>query len=272
MIGIRKTLFRASLHADILAWKARVFAAGGNISSKVLFHTSLLTKWCYAVGLRDPTGANHKIKFWLPLATQDFNGLFIPIWHPTSNATCINNNFIGTDYSLLLGLKGNGATKCIDSLVNTNIFAGNSIYLAGYSRTDSQSVSYIAGAGNPSINGSSSSLAPRWSDGACYFEHTIVDTLAASVSDSLGLFSATRFGGNNCLFKNAVQVATNSTADGPVLPSINYYLFAYNNSNSGTDSFSARQLSSFMIGSNVTQALAQSLAQKLIFFESNSRS
>jgi hypothetical protein len=78
--------------------------SGGNISNKILSHASLVAKWCYAVGLRDPLGVNHGIRFWLPLSTQDFNGLFIPIWHPAPNTTCTNNGFTSTDYSLSLGL------------------------------------------------------------------------------------------------------------------------------------------------------------------------
>lgn len=266
-----RSLYTSSpFHPDTVNWQTRVNAAGGRIAQKTILHTDRLIKYCYAVGLRDTAGVNHKLKFWLPLATDTFEGLFIPVWHPIQNSICGNNNFASEDYNLANGLQGNGIDKYIDSLVNASIFA-DSIYLAAHSSVDGTANSYAIAASDTSVP-VVSSLIIRWGNGFTYFDYGDVNSIAVSAPDALGFFAGFRTAGQNYLYQNTTQLATNPVVPNPpTLPNINFYLFSSNN-NGQLFGVSARRLCCFFMGNDVTPEQHEKFAAQNMIWHMATRS
>jgi hypothetical protein len=115
MIGARVGFFSSTLHAEAADWRARVVAAGGNVSGTTL---AAVSKFCTDI---DTAGIRSRF-YRLNLMCGDFTGCLIPLYRATSfvgsvlgSTSDTNNNFVSQDYnetgSSTGGLKGNGSTK-----------------------------------------------------------------------------------------------------------------------------------------------------------------
>jgi hypothetical protein len=251
----------SAIHPDALAWERRVNAQGGTIAPKTLVMTSHVAKWCYANGLRDVAEINHKIKFWLPLGTDDFNGLFIPVWHPTANAICTNNNFVAADYSKEMALQGDGVSKYIDSLVLIATITPSS-YLACYSHTQGYFPEYNVGAGSSAIS-YYSGIVVAWDDEAVSFEENDAASISAVIPNTTGYFEGFRVDGKNYLYRNGVELAQNTALiSNTAAPALSYFLFGINDSG-GPFLLSTRRLCSFVLGQGITTSQAQGLSGQI---------
>jgi hypothetical protein len=230
-----------SYDADAQTFFSAQATAGNSLSSanKTAFND-------FIVGLKND-GVWTKITQMQFLAFGSFNYDKINIKSPgTYNFTSTN----GTVSYTTSGESGNASNGYINTGLNPSTAFGNSnIHIATYSRTNSSTVGFDAGASQAST-ASQVILASGWGTARTRIDDDAVQVDATT--SSLGFFVGDRTSSTLLtLYKNGSNVGTSTTISAHGLPNVNIYLHAYNGD--GTAGlFIDRQLSFYSVGTHLS--------------------
>jgi hypothetical protein len=226
----------ASFDADALAFFARVTAAGGTLSATEKIATNKLVLDLKANSLWTPMKAIYPMvgasaaACAQNLKSSSFTGTFTSGW-----------TFAST------GVTPNGSSAYMNTgLTPSSSLTQNSTHISLYSRTNNIAAGYDFNAGNSLPN--CLEIICRYTGGLAYYSVNSTESSGDAVSDSLGLYVATRTTStNDKLFKNN-SLISNRTA---VSASLSNTLLTIA-SNSSYTSFTNRQYAFASIGDGLT--------------------
>jgi hypothetical protein len=117
----------AGLDPEVRDWLVAVGRNGGTVSPADVLAVEAFVRGCKADGLWD------RLEFVLPLVGQDLAAALVPLRRANSGppGPVANVNFVPADYDPVLGLKGDGTTKYLDTGYTLARQAGN-FHLAAY--------------------------------------------------------------------------------------------------------------------------------------------
>lgn len=199
---------------------------------------------------------NRLDRLWIH-ATEAQQNARISLVNPTSTALTEVNS---PTWTANQGYNGDAATSYLQTSyrpsVNAVHFAVNAASIFMYSRTNSDVNAIEIGVQDESganSNGSFMNVRRNTNQTNFNINSGTASTLQAGPTNSLGLFIAERTAaGTQTIYKNAVQVATNTRAS-DALETRQFYLLA-RNSNGVPDGFSARQISFSGMGTVLDKA------------------
>lgn len=242
-----KPSFRVEqIHPDTLDFYTRILANGGTISDADLTAIDVFVKEVYGNGLRSP------LLDVSPLAGNNLSSALTKLWYPLgTQSTLANNNFVGADYTRITGIKGDGATKYL----NTGIIPGNfftqSFSTGVYNRSNISENAADISANNAELT-QGVGLYSKWGDGVTYFDSFNITLgegrASATLVDPRGLIIGSRVSSaDSKIYLNGNQVGaiTSSGGSPPTTTSIWYFTF----NNAGTPIFfSSKYLGFFFVG------------------------
>lgn len=250
--------YRATAHPEALAWQARAIANGGSVSASTL---AAVSTFCGAI---DTAGIREKF-YRLNLLCGDFAAALVPLYRNTSaagavlgNATDTNNNLVSGDYvetgSTTGGLKGNGATKHLDTGLNPVSISASvtdthvAVYVKGVeaSGTSRYMVSNTnAGSSGPGIGWLSGGSRERYHSPSIFIDGATTSHdgfLAGSCSASASAY-----------YRNGSSLVAGSGGSGS-FTNRSFYVMAANAGGSPLFFSNARYFRAYSMGLNMTAA------------------
>jgi len=230
-----------------LPWYNRVIAAGGSVAAVQVEALNVLTATYAAIGLNDSTCRFN------PFCGLNLAAALVPVFRGGGPDLDTNANFIESDFVPGVGLKGDGATKYLNTGVDPTTLGANDSQHFGVYSLDAGAVLSACEMGT---TGTSLSSAVR----CCLFvNHPSTDTAVDCYSRTTSRASAVVANNRRLILCN--RTATNGTrgyADGVLFgtagasaasrPTAPYFVFARNNNDAGPDLPTSRALGGYTLG------------------------
>jgi hypothetical protein len=193
-------------NAETSAWVARVVAAGSTVSpASAAAHDAFIT-------------AAKSGGFWSLLSrfntygANTLAGALVPLVNTVGNATDTNHNFVSGDFSLAVGLTGDGATKYLDTGALPSSFATTtSLHLAACTSTNAGNYNGFL-MGSEDVGNTNRLEFIENSGGPTFSFYTSATFYGSSYNTSApGFYIGSRTGiTTSGLYRNAVSKATSS--------------------------------------------------------------
>lgn len=240
-------------HNDTRDYLRRLAIDSGSVASGVQLELNEFVKWHYKSGLRDNSGANHKIKLCGVFISVDINGYLNCLWHTSANKKMLLNSGTAPTYSQNLGLEIDPSLQKISLDFNSSSLSANNYSLGIYNLVYVPTEDYFGGQNstNPRLQ-----IHYPWSDGNIYFDagnfttgrvfftHPATAGLTVGVADSQLYLSH-----NGSILTTKIKSTVSN-------PNINFVL-------QGTDEASPpsrpRKIGGFLVGNNISSSLMTNL-------------
>lgn len=268
----------ANAHHEARDWAARVVANGGAVSTPTL---AAVSTFCRSID-KEP-GLRSAILRLNLFCGSNLNACLVPLYRASSpfsgiigNATDTNNGpFVSGDYNetgAAGGLKGNGASKYLDTGVSPQDFASLvSVHLSssGSSLETSGNYSFIGTADPPNsariyelgIFADYVSGRPFRAGSFIAGEFPVVSSPDASEGHIIGTRTSASLA---TIYRDGVPVATNSTTLSPVSHANTFFVFAINSA--GAANVTAARLRMYSIGSGLTEQQSSAFSDAVSAF------
>lgn len=217
--------------AEVLDFSARVTAAGGAVSFRTM---QCLDK--FVIDARE-SGVWSCLKEVLPLVGSNLNAALVKLKYSNIATSASAVNFVSGDFSEATGLLGDGATKHLDLHYTPANLMTALVGLASYNREDTTgaSIRYAIGVNDLADNYLLGSNNPAT---ACagYIAGPVAALPATPYTK--GFYYVDRSSSSNLkLYRDGVEIGSNSATVSLSNPGINFFAFARNNNGGGAANY-----------------------------------